>query len=165
MRILTKKTDILGSKLASFISIAGGARVSAAWALQETENILSRARAEGENIRVQMYNTAVMQANDIRNSAQDEAEQIRASAHIEADEILAVADERTAVANSINDAAVAFKQQMEMEAAEIKAAADTKAAQAAQMFADFLSQFKEKVSNLSLETAVDTGVLDLSQGK
>lgn len=34
--------------------------------------------------------------------------------------------------------------------------------EASQQFARFLSQFKEKVSNLTLETAIDTDVLDLS---
>ncbi len=161
--MLTKQKDILESKITTFKSIAEGARASASWALLETKNILAQAEAEGENIKAQVNFTAVQEASSIRAAAETEAEQILTRANAEAGDILDAADEREAEATSIHNAAVVFKQQVEVEAATIMVAADAKADMASRKFSEFLSQFKEKVSNLSLETAVETGILDLSQ--
>jgi cell division septum initiation protein DivIVA len=161
--MLTKQKDILESKLNTFNSIAEGSLVSASWALMETKNILAQAEAEGENIKAQVNFTAVQEASIITAAAETQAEQILARANADAGDILDAADERAAEANSIHHVAVAFKQQVEVEAATIMVAADAKADLASRKFAEFLSQFKEKVSNLSLETAVETGILDLSQ--
>lgn len=84
-----------------------------------------------------------------------EADKIKAKAQDEVAEILRAADDIELEARFTRDDAIAFKQQMEADA-------EAEAAQMRQQQAQFLSLVKEKISNITVETAMETGILDLS---
>lgn len=131
--------------------MAEGSRVTASWTLLETKNMISLAKAEAGVIKELAYKEAEREADKIKAKAQDEVA-----------EILRAADDIELEARFTRDDAIAFKQQMVAEAAEIKAAAEAEAAQMRQQQAQFLSLVKEKISNITVETAMETGILDLS---
>lgn len=152
---------MLDNKLATFSTMAEGSRATAEWALLESKNIIADAKAEGEAIKDAARTAAAKAAMKIKADAEEMAANIKAAAEEEAAEILEAADDIETQALTARESAIAFKQKMVAEAAEIKEAAKTEAAKARHKQSQFLSLLREKIANITVETAMEAGILDL----